>query len=258
MVKRIRAAVDARRDPNFLIWRAPTPRAIEGLDAAIDRAKALVDAGADAIFPEAMRRRSASSRRCRAAVDVPMLANMTEFGKSELLDRGAAGRPRRATSSSTRSRMLRLAMGAVEAGPARDRRATGTQAGLLDQMQHRAGSTTCSTTRSTTTSTPTSSTSRLSASSDRHDRTDRHDEHRRSRRASPASSSTTPRSRRSTRRPTRCSTAATRCRSSRRTQLRGGRLPALVRRAADGGASWPRSAPQERAAARARPSTVAQ
>ncbi len=58
-------------------------RAIEGLDAAIDRAKALVDAGADAIFPEAMRDLAEFAAVC-AAVDVPVLANMTEFGKSDL------------------------------------------------------------------------------------------------------------------------------------------------------------------------------
>jgi methylisocitrate lyase len=58
-------------------------RAIDGLDAAIDRAKALVDAGADAIFPEAMKDLS-EFEAMRKAIDVPLLANMTEFGKSEL------------------------------------------------------------------------------------------------------------------------------------------------------------------------------
>ena len=82
-LKRIRAAVDARRDPNFLIMARTDIRAVEGLDAAIDRAKALVDAGADAIFPEAMAD-LAEFEAIRAAVDVPILANMTEFGKSEL------------------------------------------------------------------------------------------------------------------------------------------------------------------------------
>ena len=82
-LKRIRAAVDARRDPNFLIMARTDIRAIEGLDAAIDRAKALVDAGADAIFPEAMRDLAEFAAVC-AAVDVPVLANMTEFGKSDL------------------------------------------------------------------------------------------------------------------------------------------------------------------------------
>jgi len=82
-LQRIRAAVDARRDPNFLIMARTDIRAVEGLDAAVDRAKALVDAGADAIFPEAMRDLSEFAAVC-AAVDVPVLANMTEFGKSDL------------------------------------------------------------------------------------------------------------------------------------------------------------------------------
>ena len=82
-LKRIRAAVDARRDPNFLIMARTDIRAAEGLDAAIDRAKALVDAGADAIFPEAMRDLREFEAVARA-VGVPVLANMTEFGKSEL------------------------------------------------------------------------------------------------------------------------------------------------------------------------------
>lgn len=82
-LQRIRAAVDARRDPNLLIMARTDIRAIDGLPAAIDRAKALVDAGADAIFPEAMAD-LAEFEAIRAAVDVPILANMTEFGKSEL------------------------------------------------------------------------------------------------------------------------------------------------------------------------------
>ncbi|MET0672205.1 MAG: methylisocitrate lyase [Microbacterium pygmaeum] len=82
-VKRIRAAVDARRDPNFLIMARTDIAAVDGLAAAIDRAKQLVDAGADAIFPEAMRSLEEFAA-VRAAVDVPILANMTEFGKSDL------------------------------------------------------------------------------------------------------------------------------------------------------------------------------
>ena len=82
-IKRIRAAVDARRDPNFLIMARTDIRAVEGLDAATDRARALVEAGADAIFPEAMRTLEEFAAM-REAVDVPILANMTEFGKSDL------------------------------------------------------------------------------------------------------------------------------------------------------------------------------
>jgi methylisocitrate lyase len=82
-LRRIRAAVDARRDPDFLVMARTDIRAVEGLAAAIDRAKALVDAGADAIFPEALAT-LAEFEAMRRAVDVPILANMTEFGKSEL------------------------------------------------------------------------------------------------------------------------------------------------------------------------------
>ena len=82
-IKRIKAAVDARRDPNLLIMARTDIRAADGLDAAIDRAKKLVDAGADAIFPEAMKDLS-EFEAMRKAIDVPLLANMTEFGKSEL------------------------------------------------------------------------------------------------------------------------------------------------------------------------------
>ncbi|RAN74481.1 methylisocitrate lyase [Bacillus sp. SRB_336] len=87
-VKRIAAAADARRDPNFLIMARTDLRAVEGLDAAINRAKALVDAGADAIFPEAMKSVAEFEAVCQA-VNVPVLANMTEFGKSELFTRDA-------------------------------------------------------------------------------------------------------------------------------------------------------------------------
>lgn len=86
-VKRIRAAVDARRDPGLLIMARTDIRAIDGLDAAIVRARQLADAGADAIFPEAMRDLAEFEAVCRA-VDVPVLANMTEFGKSELFTAG--------------------------------------------------------------------------------------------------------------------------------------------------------------------------
>ena len=82
-LQRIAAAVDARRDPDFLIMARTDIRAVDGLEAAVDRAKRLVDAGADAIFPEAMASLEEFAA-IRAAVDVPLLANMTEFGKSDL------------------------------------------------------------------------------------------------------------------------------------------------------------------------------
>lgn len=82
-VKRIASAVDARRDSNLLIMARTDIRGVEDLPAAVDRAKRLVDAGADAIFPEAMKDLG-EFEAMRKAVNVPILANMTEFGKSEL------------------------------------------------------------------------------------------------------------------------------------------------------------------------------
>lgn len=82
-LKRIAAAVAGRRDPDFLIMARTDIRGVEGMDAAVARAKALADAGADAIFPEAMASLEEFAA-IRAAVDVPILANMTEFGKSPL------------------------------------------------------------------------------------------------------------------------------------------------------------------------------
>lgn len=88
-VKRIAAAVEARRDPNFLIMARTDLRAVEGLEAAIARMKALVEAGADAIFPEALKDIGEFETVCRELepLGVPVLANMTEFGKSELFTR---------------------------------------------------------------------------------------------------------------------------------------------------------------------------
>ncbi|MET0956048.1 MAG: methylisocitrate lyase, partial [Cryobacterium sp.] len=113
-LKRIRAAVDARRDPNLLVMARTDIRAVDGLAAAIDRAKALVDAGADAIFPEAMGT-LAEFEAIRAAVDVPILANMTEFGKSELfrVDQLEGVGINLVIFPVS---LLRLAMGAAEAG----------------------------------------------------------------------------------------------------------------------------------------------
>jgi methylisocitrate lyase len=82
-LRRIAAAVGARRDPGLVVMARTDARGVLGLDAAIDRMKALVDAGADAIFAEAMADLG-EFERVRAAIDVPLLANMTEFGKSDL------------------------------------------------------------------------------------------------------------------------------------------------------------------------------
>ncbi|BBZ12583.1 methylisocitrate lyase [Mycobacterium branderi] len=134
MVKRIRAAVAARRDPNFVVCARTDAAAVEGVSAAIERARAYVDAGADLVFTEALTD-AADFERFRAAVDVPLLANMTEFGKSpllsaqELADIGYNVVIYPVTT-------LRLAMFAIEAG-LHEINAAGTQSGLLEKMQHR-------------------------------------------------------------------------------------------------------------------------
>ena len=79
MVDRVKAAVDARTDDQFVIMARTDAAAVEGIDAAIERAVAYVEAGADMIFPEAMKTLD-DYRRFRAAVKVPILANLTEFG----------------------------------------------------------------------------------------------------------------------------------------------------------------------------------
>jgi methylisocitrate lyase len=83
MVDRIKAAVDARTDPDFVIMARTDALAVEGLDAAIERARACVEAGADMIFPEAMTQLS-MYRMFTDAVKVPVLANITEFGATPL------------------------------------------------------------------------------------------------------------------------------------------------------------------------------
>ena len=95
MVDRIKAAVDARPDPAFVIMARTDALAVEGLQAAIDRAGACAEAGADMIFPEAITE-LAMYRRFADAVGVPVLANITEFGQTplftlaELKDAGVA------------------------------------------------------------------------------------------------------------------------------------------------------------------------
>jgi methylisocitrate lyase len=83
MVDRIKAAADARTDPSFVIMARTDALAIEGMQAAIDRACACVEAGADMIFPEAITE-LAMYRKFADAVKVPILANITEFGKTPL------------------------------------------------------------------------------------------------------------------------------------------------------------------------------
>ena len=81
MIDRIKAAVDARTDRGFVIMARTDAAAVEGLDSAIDRAVAYVEAGADMVFPEAMTSLE-DYRKVKAAVKVPILANLTEFGST--------------------------------------------------------------------------------------------------------------------------------------------------------------------------------
>ena len=90
MVDRIKAAVDARTDPDFFIMARTDSFAQEGLEAAIARAKAYVEAGADGIFAEAVQTEE-HYRAFSEALDVPILANITEFGKTELWNKSELG-----------------------------------------------------------------------------------------------------------------------------------------------------------------------
>jgi len=134
MAQRIRAAADARLDGNFVLIARSDARAVEGLDRAIDRMRGYVDAGADMIFPEALKNEQEFAA-VRKAINVPLLANMTEFGKSRLLNKKELedlGYNVVIYPVTT----LRLAMGEVDRGldvVLRD----GDQNNLLDRMQHR-------------------------------------------------------------------------------------------------------------------------
>ena len=134
MARKIMAATDAKTDPNFVLFARTDARASEGMDAAIDRAKAYVDAGADAIFPEAMEGEK-EFEMFRKAIDVPMMANMTEFGKSPLLSAKQLenlGYNLVIYPATT----LRLAMGAIQVGLA-EIAETGTQSGLMERLHTR-------------------------------------------------------------------------------------------------------------------------
>ena len=134
MMQRIGAAAGARLDGNFHLIARSDARAREGLDRAIERMKAYVDAGADMIFPEAL----ASEKEfeaVRSAIAVPLLANMTEFGKSRLLNKKELedlGYNMVIYPVTT----LRLAMGEVDRGLETILR-DGDQNAVLDRMQHR-------------------------------------------------------------------------------------------------------------------------
>jgi methylisocitrate lyase len=90
MVDRIKAAVDARTEDGFVIMARTDSLAVEGIDKAIERARACVEAGADMVFPEAMTE-LAMYQRFKESVKVPILANITEFGHTPLYTRDELG-----------------------------------------------------------------------------------------------------------------------------------------------------------------------
>jgi methylisocitrate lyase len=135
MVDRIKAAVDARTDPDFVVMARTDALAVEGLSAAIDRARACVEAGADMIFPEAITD-LAMYRQFAEAVKVPVLANITEFGATPLY-----------TLDELRSAKVAIALYPLSAFRAMNKaalevyrtlRREGTQESVVDTMQSRA------------------------------------------------------------------------------------------------------------------------
>lgn len=134
MVDRIRAAVDAKTDPDFVIMARTDALAVEGLDAAIERAQAYVEAGAEMLFPEAITE-LAMYRQFADAVQVPILANITEFGATPLF-----------TTDELRSAHVAMALYLLSAFRAMNRaaehvynvlRQEGTQKSVIDTMQTR-------------------------------------------------------------------------------------------------------------------------
>jgi methylisocitrate lyase len=135
MVDRVKAAVDAKTDPAFVVMARTDALAVEGLERAIERARACVEAGADAIFPEAMTELS-MYRKFADAVGVPVLANLTEFGATPLF-----------TLEELRSARVAIALYPLSAFRAMNAaalrvynaiRREGTQKSVVDAMQTRA------------------------------------------------------------------------------------------------------------------------
>ena len=134
MVDRIKAAVDARTDASFVIMARTDALAVDGLNAAIDRVYACVEAGADAIFPEAITE-LAMYERFASAVKVPILANITEFGQTPLftVDELKAVQVAMVLYPLSAFRAMNKAAQSVFEAIRRD----GTQAKVLDTMQTR-------------------------------------------------------------------------------------------------------------------------
>jgi methylisocitrate lyase len=135
MVAKVRAAVAARRDPAFVIIARTDARGVTGFDDAVRRAKLYLDAGADAVFPEALETADEFERFARA-VKAPLLANMTEFGKGPNLDVATLGAMGYAMVLFPLT-AFRVAMRAAEEA-LRNLHAAGHQHDLLRRMQTRA------------------------------------------------------------------------------------------------------------------------
>jgi methylisocitrate lyase len=135
MRRKVAAAVGARRDPDFVIIARTDARGVEGLEPAIQRAQQYVEAGADVIFPEGLQSREEFAAFAQQ-IEAPLLANMTEFGKTPYLsvEEFAALGYRLVLFPMT---AFRVAMRAVE-DALTALAAAGTQTGLLDRMQTRA------------------------------------------------------------------------------------------------------------------------
>lgn len=136
MAAKIRAAVAARTDRDFVIMARTDAKGVNGFDDAVDRAKRYLDAGADAIFPEALESREEFERFAKALPGAVLLANMTEFGKSPYLDVRTFGEMgyRLVLFPLT---AFRVAMRAAE-DTLRELLRSGTQAGSVPKMQTRA------------------------------------------------------------------------------------------------------------------------
>lgn len=134
MVAKLRACVEAKRDPDFVICARTDARGVEGLEAAIERAKRYLDAGADAVFPEGLESES-EFEAFRSAVAAPLLANMTEFGKTPIIPLSRfrdMGYQMVIFPMTT----FRLMLKAIAEGY-EELVKTGTQAGMLDRMKTR-------------------------------------------------------------------------------------------------------------------------
>ncbi len=134
MVDRIKAAVDARRDPDFVIMARTAALAVDGLDAALERACACVEAGADMIFPEAVTELE-GYRRFSVAAGVPVLANITEFGVTPLFTVEELASAGVAVALYPLSAFRAANAAAVKVY--RALRESGTQQGVVDSMQTR-------------------------------------------------------------------------------------------------------------------------